>query len=206
MKTKRIFDYFASLAGVIVLSPLLLMIAVFIKLDSVGSVFYRSKRIGKGGRIIRVLKFRTMVEEAEHLGPPVTYAGDHRITRFGKILRKTKLDEIPQLFNVINGDMSLVGPRAEDPKFARYFEGKYQPLLSVQPGMTGMSWVKLKHFHEERIDAGSNWEKHYVEVSLPRKLEMDLLYVNNKSLLLDVCLIIQTVAGLLKNFIHPSKG
>ncbi|MFC1888601.1 sugar transferase, partial [Thermodesulfobacteriota bacterium] len=120
-----------------------------------------------------------------------------RILRVGGFLRDSKLDELPQLFNVLKGEMSLVGPRAEDPKYRHVFEGERGRVLEMPPGMTGLSWVELRAFHEENIDAGEDWERHYLEISLPRKIEVDLEYVKKYSMFLDLRILFRTFAGLL---------
>ncbi|MEW6441262.1 MAG: sugar transferase [bacterium] len=199
MTVKRLFDLLASALVLVGALPLMATIALLVKLDSPGPILYRGRRIGRGGKEFRILKFRTMVEDAEKKGPPVTYQGDSRITRIGRTLRQTKMDELPQLLNVLKGEMSLVGPRAEDPKYRDLFQGRYGRLLDVPPGMTGLSWVTLKRFHEENIDGGPEWERHYVEISLPRKLEADLQYVCSRSLWLDLKILTRTLSGFLRD-------
>lgn len=198
MWLKRIFDILVSTAMILVALPLLVIISVLIKLDSSGPVIYRGKRMGKGAVVFDILKFRSMISDANKVGPDVTYKYDTRITRVGRLLRKTKLDELPQLFNVLRGEMSLVGPRAEDPKYRPSFEGRYLPVLSLSPGMTGLTWVRMHRFHEENIDPGDDLEKHYIEVSLLRKLEVDLEYVQTRSFWLDIELMLQTVVELVR--------
>jgi lipopolysaccharide/colanic/teichoic acid biosynthesis glycosyltransferase len=196
MDPKRTFDFFMASGGIFVLSPVLAVVALFIKLDSPGPVFYRGNRLGKDARVFRIFKFRTMLDRSEGMGPAVTYHNDPRITRIGRFLRRTKVDELPQLLNVVKGEMSLVGPRAEDPRYLPYYGAKYRKTLSVRPGMTGLSWIRLGHLHEENIEPGSDWETHYVEVSLPRKLEAELDYVESPSVHRDFLLILRTLCGL----------
>ena len=198
MGLKRILDVLVSTAMILLALPLLAVISVLIKLDSPGPVLYRGKRMGKGGTVFDIFKFRSMISDASKVGPEVTYRHDARITRLGGLLRKTKFDELPQLFNVLRGEMSLVGPRAEDPKYRPSFEGRYWPVLSLPPGMTGLSWVRMHHYHEEYIDPGDDQEKHYVEVSLPRKLEVDLEYVQSRSFWMDIVLMLRTLVELIK--------
>ena len=195
---KRIFDFAAALTGLILLSPGIALVSFLIKISSPGPVIYHHRRMGRRGGIFSILKFRTMRADAGEKGPGVTYKGDPRITRIGKFLRDTKLDEIPQLVNVLRGEMSIVGPRAEEPEYRDMFTGKYARILEVPPGMTGPCWVKLREFHEENIDAGDDWRKHYLEVSLPSKLAVDLEYVRNLSFRHDIGLIFRTLGGLLK--------
>ncbi len=197
MSAKRILDLSASAILLACALPVFALAALLIKLDSPGPVFYRAKRLGIGGREFQMLKFRTMVPQADRQGPPVTYLGDPRVTRVGRFLRGTKIDELPQLWNVLKGDMSLVGPRAEDPRYRSAYQGRFRPLLDVPPGMTGLSWVRLRRFHEEKVDPGPEWEKHYTEVSLPRKLEADLEYLRTRSFVGDLRIIAETVVGFL---------
>jgi len=197
MSPKRLLDLSASAVFLACALPVFGIVALLVKLDSPGPVFYRAKRLGKGGREFQMLKFRTMVVGADRQGPPITYLRDPRITRVGRFLRDTKLDEIPQLWNVLKGDMSLVGPRAEDPRYRSAYEGRFRPLLDVPPGMTGLSWVRLRRLHEEKVDPGPNWEKHYTEVSLPSKLEADLEYVQTRSFFGDLRIIAETLVGFL---------
>jgi lipopolysaccharide/colanic/teichoic acid biosynthesis glycosyltransferase/GNAT superfamily N-acetyltransferase len=206
MGSKRIFDFLVASAGILFLSPLFGVVALLIRLDSPGPVFYRSNRLGKDARVFRIFKFRTMVDRPQGMGPAVTYHNDPRITRIGRFLRKAKVDELPQLLNVVKGEMSLVGPRAEDPRYLPYYGTRYRKTLSVPPGMTALSWIKLGHLHEENMRPGPDWETHYVEVSLPRKLEVELDYVDSRSLCRDFCLILRTVGGLVKSFLPLGRG
>lgn len=197
MILKRLLDISVALFGILLTGLPMAVIALLIKLESPGPVIYRSRRMGRYGKVFRIMKFRTMVQGADTTGPGVTYKGDNRITRVGGFLRDSKLDELPQLFNVLKGEMSLVGPRAEDPRYRHVFEGENRRVLEMPPGMTGLSWVELKAFHEENIDAGEDWERHYLEVSLPRKIEVDLKYVKTYSTLLDLQILFRTFAGLM---------
>jgi len=197
MALKRIFDFTGALLSLLLALPVLGIVSLLIMISSPGPVLYRGRRMGKGGKEFQILKFRTMVADADRRGPAVTYRGDSRITRVGRFLRDKKLDELPQLFNVLKGEMSLVGPRAEDPKYRKAYEGRYSRLLEMPPGMTGLSWVRLKQYHEENVDPGAEWEKHYTEESLPRKLEADLDYVLHRSLWLDLKILVQTLIGFL---------
>ena len=133
---RRLLDLVASLAGLTLLSPLFVFIALLIALDSPGPVFYRGQRVGRHGRLFRLYKFRSMVISADKQGPGITAAGDARITRVGRFLRRAKLDELPQLINVLLGDMSLVGPRPEDPRYVAFYTPEQRRVLSVRPGIT----------------------------------------------------------------------
>ena len=136
MSTKRLLDFSAACCGLILLSPLFLIIAILIKLDSPGSVFFRQKRVGLRFKPFSIFKFRTMVTDAEKRGAQVSSGDDPRITRVGRFLRKYKVDELPQLLNVVAGDMSLVGPRPEVPRYVEHFRKEYEEILQVKPGIT----------------------------------------------------------------------
>ncbi len=191
---KRLFDLFASLLGLVVLSPLLFFVAVLVKLDSPGPVFYRGWRVGKGGRPLRIVKFRTMVADAGARGPGITAGDDLRVTRLGRVLRKTKIDELPQLINVVRGEMSLVGPRPEDPAYVSLYTPEQRKILSVSPGIT--SPASLRYRHEEALMKEDNWEKVYVELILPHKLKIELDYIDRRTFLTDVALIFRTFLEL----------
>lgn len=195
---KRIFDVFVSFFGLIIFSPLFLIISILIKLDSPGPVFYRGERVGQFGKIFKIFKFRTMVKEAEELGGPSTAADDPRLTKFGKFLRKYKLDELPQLINILKGEMSLVGPRPEVKMYIdMLLEKEREQILSLKPGMTDLA--SLWDFHEEEILKGSpDPEKTYMEKIRPKKIELQLEYVKNRSFLLDLKIIFKTLIKLFK--------
>ena len=190
---KRIFDFLTSFLGLILVSPLLLIIAVLIKLDSPGPVFYRGERVGQHGKIFRIFKFRTMVENAEELGGPSTAGDDPRLTKIGKFLKKYQLDELPQLINVLKGEMSLVGPRPEVKMYVDMMtDEERKTILSVRPGMTDLA--SLWDFHEGEILKGSpDPEKTYMEKIRPTKIKLQLEYVKNRSFLLDLKIIFKTI-------------
>lgn len=196
MILKRIVDVIASLVGLVVLAPLFIIIAIAIRLGSSGPIFHRAKRVGKDGREFRLYKFRTMVNNADKQGPGITAAGDNRITRVGRILRRAKLDELPQLINVLRGEMSLVGPRPEDPRYVALYDERQRTVLSVHPGITSLASVEYRN--EEKILQGSDWEKLYIEKVMPDKLTLDLQYVENQSLWLDIKIISKTLLSLFK--------
>jgi len=193
---KRIFDFLVSLFGLIIFSPLFLIIAVLIKLDSEGPVFYRGERVGKDGKPFKIFKFRTMVKDAEKLGGPSTSADDPRLTKLGKVLRKYKVDELPQLINVLKGEMSLVGPRPEVPsEVETYNEETKKIILSVKPGMTDLA--TLANLHEEEILKGSE-DPHqtYRKLLKPQKLKLAVEYVKKRSFWLDLVIILKTIKSL----------
>ena len=189
----RLLDSVASLAGLIILCPILLVVALLIKLDSPGPVFYKAERVGKGGRLFRLFKFRSMVTDADRRGPGITTTGDQRVTRVGRWLRKTKVDELPQLINVLRGEMSLVGPRPEDPRYVALYTPEQRQILTVRPGIT--SPASLEYRHEEQLLSGSEWEHTYTEQIMPHKIEIELDYLLNRSPRSDLLVILQTVLG-----------
>jgi len=192
---KRALDLVISILGLLLLSPLLLVLALWIKLDSRGPVLYRGKRVGKDGRSFLMYKFRTMVMGAEKRGPAVTYRGDPRITPAGRFLRKTKLDELPQLLNVLRGEMSLVGPRPEDPSYVGFYTPEQRQVLSVKPGITGPT--QLEYRDEASMLQGEGVDEEYVTRLMPEKLKLDLEYVGTRSLLLDLKILWRTATTLL---------
>jgi lipopolysaccharide/colanic/teichoic acid biosynthesis glycosyltransferase len=196
MAVKRIIDLTAAVLGIILALPLMLVVAILIKVFSPGPLLHRGPRMGRGGQVFHILKFRTMVVGADKAGVGVTYKGDQRITGIGRVLRTSKLDELPQLFNVLAGQMSLVGSRAEDPRFREIYQDHFPEILELPPGLTSLSWVRMRELDEEKIDPGDDWEKHYREIALPRKLEVDLEYVRRRSIWLDLKIIALTAAAL----------
>jgi lipopolysaccharide/colanic/teichoic acid biosynthesis glycosyltransferase len=192
---KRLLDIVVSLVGLICLFPLWLLVAVLIKLDSPGPVFFKQKRMGKGFRPFQILKFRTMTHNAERAGGLITFARDPRVTRIGRVLRKTKIDEIPQLINVLKGEMSLVGPRPEVPRYVQAFQKEYEEILKVRPGMTDLA--SLKYRNEEAILGQSdNPEEEYIKHVLPDKIRLAKEYVQHSSFLFDLSLILKTMFKL----------
>ena len=189
---KRIFDLFFSILGLILLLPFFLIIAILIKLDSKGTIFYLQERIGKNGIPFKIFKFRTMVEDADKKGLLSLGKKDNRITRVGRFLRKTKFDELPQLINVLKGDMSFVGPRPEVKKYTDLYTDKQRKILEVRPGIT--DYASLKYIDEEQILGNSiNPEKTYIEKIMPDKIDINLEYLQNRNLLQDIKLIFETV-------------
>jgi len=192
---KRALDLVISIPGLILLSPLLLLLALWIKLDSRGPVLYRGKRVGIHGWPFLMYKFRTMVMGAEQRGPAVTYRDDPRITKAGRFLRRAKLDELPQLLNVIRGEMSLVGPRPEDPSYVALYTSEQRQVVTVKPGITGPT--QLEYRDEASMLHGESVDEEYVTRIMPEKLKLDLEYVRTRSLLLDLKILWRTATTLL---------
>jgi lipopolysaccharide/colanic/teichoic acid biosynthesis glycosyltransferase len=186
--TLRLFDFAAALFLLVLLVPVLTLIAVAIVVDSRGPVLYGCTRVGRYGRTFRMLKFRKMKVDAE--GPPLTVGSDERFTRFGRLLARTKLDELPQLWNVVRGEMSLVGPRPEDTAFVTLFQDDYAEIVTVPPGITGLS--QLAFAREGQLLAPENVHGDYVERLLPQKIGIDRLYARRRSLLLNLQILIWT--------------
>jgi lipopolysaccharide/colanic/teichoic acid biosynthesis glycosyltransferase len=189
---KRLYDIVFSFGGLVVLSPLFLLIAVLIKAADDGEVFYRQLRIGFLGRPFRICKFRTMVAAAEQAGPCVTKAGDARITWIGRILRKTKLDELPQLWNVLKGEMSLVGPRPEVPRYVEHYTPEQREILRCRPGITDLASLYFRD-EEALLGNAANLEEFYFQHCIPRKLRLNQEYAARANLLSDTWIIIQTL-------------
>jgi len=194
---KRLFDLIFSSIGLIVFSPLLLILAVCIKREDSGQVFYLANRVGRDGRLFRMFKLRTMVVNADKIGGPSTSDDDSRITKVGKYIRKLKLDEIPQLINVFKGEMSFVGPRPEVPFYVNMFTEEEKKILSVKPGIT--DWASLWNCDEGAILAGSlDPEKTYMEKIRPEKIRLQLKYVNEHSFFTDVWIVFLTILKIIK--------
>lgn len=193
-RIRRLLDITVSATGLIVLSPLFLLIGLWIKTDSPGPMFYLATRVGKNGELFRLFKFRSMAVGADRQGPGITGAGDTRVTHAGRFLRRTKLDELPQLINVLRGEMSLVGPRPEDPRYVAFYTPEQRRVLTVRPGIT--SAASLAYRHEEDMLAGADWETVYRTNVLPDKLATDIAYLARRTLASDLKLIIRTVAAL----------
>jgi lipopolysaccharide/colanic/teichoic acid biosynthesis glycosyltransferase len=189
---KRVFDIAFSSAGLIALSPILLLAAVLVKITSAGPVFFKQERMGRGFRPFRIIKFRTMVVDAPAMGGQLTAGRDPRITTVGRLLRATKVDELPQLFNVLRGDMSFVGPRPEVPKYVDQFRSDYEELLSVRPGITDIASLKYRH-ESELLGDSDDPELLYEQQILPDKIALGKQYIRQQSLGLDVRLICRTV-------------
>lgn len=191
MMLKRLFDICASTAGLFFLSPLYIILGLAVKLSSPGPIFYQAARVGRHGNLFKLLKFRSMVANADKLGPGVTGAGDSRITPIGRFLRNTKLDELPQLVNVLLGDMSIVGPRPEDPRYVALYTDDQRRVLDVRPGITSPASIAFRR--EEAMLTGDDWESYYIEHIIPAKLALDLPYAQNPTVIADVRLIFATL-------------
>jgi lipopolysaccharide/colanic/teichoic acid biosynthesis glycosyltransferase len=192
---KRIFDVVSSLIGLLLIWPLLVVLGIWVKLDSAGPVFYRGVRAGKSGKPFRIFKLRTMVVNADQIGGAETPNDDPRITRSGNFLRHYKLDELPQLINVLKGDMSVVGPRPEVMDEVLRYNEEQQQLLHVQPGIT--DWASIKFRHEgEILRSSSDPNRTYHEKIQPEKIRLGLQYVRSRSLLVDLKIICRTLIVL----------
>lgn len=194
---KRFFDIVASALGLIVLSPLLLVVAIWVKLDSEGSVFFRQVRVGRYNKDFRIFKFRSMRVGSDK-GSQVTIGGrDPRVTRSGYFIRKFKIDELPQLINVLVGDMSLVGPRPEVRHYVDYWTPEQMRVLDVRPGITDPASIRFRN-ENELLAKAKNPEKYYVEVIMPQKIKLYLEYVNQASFWYDLKLILQTFKVIIR--------
>jgi lipopolysaccharide/colanic/teichoic acid biosynthesis glycosyltransferase len=188
---KRLFDILVATTGLILLSPLFLVIGLAIKVHDAGPILYRAVRVGRDGRLFQLFKFRTMIVGADCQGPAITSNCDMRITSIGRWLRRTKLDELPQLFNVLIGDMSLVGPRPEDPRYVALYTLEQQCVLRVCPGIT--SAASIVYRNEEQVLSGADWERMYRDEVMPAKLAIDLQYLSQRTLMTDIALILRTL-------------
>jgi lipopolysaccharide/colanic/teichoic acid biosynthesis glycosyltransferase len=193
---KRLFDVMTSAVGLVVLAPVLVVVGALIKLDSPGPAFFLQERVGRAGRRFRLWKLRTMVRGAESRGAPITRRGDPRVTRIGAKLRKTKIDELPQLWNVLRGDMSLVGPRPELPQYVDRFPEEFNQILSIRPGITDEASLAFRD-EEEILAAAPDFEQEYVDRILPEKLEIARDYVNDMSFSRDLRILQRTMWRLM---------
>lgn len=189
---KRIFDIICSAAGIILLSPILLLLWLSVKLESKGPAIFKQVRVGRNNKDFRLFKFRSMYVNAESKGQLTVGMRDPRITRTGYYLRKYKLDELPQLFNVLNGDMSLVGPRPEVRKYVNYYTAEQMRVLTVRPGVT--DYASIRFFNEnELLDKAENPEQYYIDHIMPEKLRLNLEYLDQKGFFKDIGLIFKTL-------------
>jgi lipopolysaccharide/colanic/teichoic acid biosynthesis glycosyltransferase len=197
-RAERLVDLVLAGLLLVLFLPVLLLLALAIRVDSPGPVLHRATRIGLGGRPFSLYKFRTMIDGAAGQGPHITAARDPRVTRVGRVLRRTKVDEFPQLWNVLRGDMRLVGPRPEDPRFVALYAPDEQLVLSVCPGLTGPS--QLTFFDEEAMlaSASRDPETTYVRDILPRKLAIDLEYARQHDLGTDLVILVRTLRVVLR--------
>jgi lipopolysaccharide/colanic/teichoic acid biosynthesis glycosyltransferase len=192
--SQRIVDILAAAAGLLLLTPVFLVIGAAVKLGDGGPVFYRTKRVGRDGKLFPIYKFRSMVQGADAMGGGLTVRGDRRVTRAGRLLRAYKLDELPQLLNVLRGDMSLVGARPEDPGFVARYTPEQREILRYRPGIT--SPASLHYKNEEELLGGGETETLYLEKILPHKLSMDLAYLTRRTVRSDLVVILRTFGGI----------
>jgi lipopolysaccharide/colanic/teichoic acid biosynthesis glycosyltransferase len=193
--TKRLFDLCWTIPGLLVLWPAFLVIAVLIKLDDGGAVFFRQLRVGRYGRTFRVWKFRTMIARAEQCGGPLTVGDDPRLTRVGRWLRHSKLDELPQLFNVLAGQMSLVGPRPEVPHYVALYTPDQRRVLDLVPGITDPASIVYRD-ESALLGQAPDWERQYVEVIMPEKIRLNLAYAARATQWKDFLVVVVTVLSL----------
>jgi len=193
---KRALDVLASVVALVLAAPLLVAVALLVKLTSSGPVLYRVRRVGKDGVPFELLKFRSMREDAARMGSGITRKDDERVTGVGRFLRRFKIDELPQFINVLKGEMSLVGPRPEDPRYVDLYSPAQRRVLTVKPGVT--SAASIEYRNEEQHLAGDDWEERYVDVIMPKKLAIDLEYLGRPSLLQDVRILGRTVLALFR--------
>lgn len=192
---KRLIDIVASALGLLFLAPVFVLVAGLIRLDSAGPIYFRQERMGRGFRPFRIYKFRTMVPDAPARGGTLTCGrSDPRITRVGRWLRRSKLDELPQLINVLRGEMSLVGPRPEVRRFVEMFADDYAEILTVRPGITDPASLKFRH-EAELLEGLPDPEAEYVARLLPEKMSLARHYVRNRSILGDLSIIVRTLTG-----------
>ncbi len=194
---KRMFDILFSLIGLVIFLPLMAILSILIKKEDRGPVLYRGKRVGRDGNLFGMLKFRTMVMNAEKLGGPSTSDDDPRITKAGKSLRKFKLDELPQLINVLKGEMSFVGPRPEVPMEVKTYNDEEKRILTVKPGITDYASLTF-HNEGEILKGGSDPHQAYREKIRPEKLKLALKYVEKQSFWVDLKIILETIKTLVK--------
>ena len=192
---KRTFDFVVALLGLLLLFPLWVVVALSIRMDSPGPVFFRQERIGRGLRPFLIVKFRTMMRDAPRQGGSITFGNDPRITRVGRILRKTKIDELPQLINVLKGEMSLVGPRPEVRPYVELFRQEYEDILKVRPGITDLASLRYRN-EAEVLGQSQNPEEEYVRRILPEKIRLAKEYLQGASLAVDLALIFKTLLKL----------
>jgi lipopolysaccharide/colanic/teichoic acid biosynthesis glycosyltransferase len=200
---KQLFDVIGATCALILLAPLLVVLGILVKVTSRGSVFFRQERVGKNGKVFSLVKFRSMSPVAHEKALPITASGDPRITTFGALLRRYKLDELPQLWNVLKGEMSFVGPRPELPTYVAIYPGRERNTLSVRPGITDPASIAFRH-EEELLGSVADPEEFYRNTVLPHKLSMNLEYVEQMSFTLDVRLILRTLRSVLQS--SPDKG
>ena len=195
---KRAMDIAISGCALLVIWPVLLLIALAIKIDDPGPVFYRQVRVGKDGKEFRIYKFRTMIVDADKKGLAITVGRDNRITRMGRLLRKTKLDELAQLINVFTGEMSFVGPRPEVPKYVNMYTPYQRQVLLVRPGITDYASIAYRN-ENDMLEGADDPERMYIDVIMPDKIELNMKYLREISPLADIRLIFSTIIAVIKD-------
>lgn len=195
MFLKRLFDIVASFCGIVILFPLIVIVSILIKLTSKGPVLFKQVRVTKNGRLFKIYKFRTMRENSEG-NKQITVGNDNRIIGIGHILRKTKLDELPQLFNVLKGEMSLVGPRPEVPKYVELYTEEQREILKVSAGITDYASIYFSN-ESELLGEAENPEEFYIKKIMPYKIELNKKYIKEIGIVTDIKLIILTILKIL---------
>jgi lipopolysaccharide/colanic/teichoic acid biosynthesis glycosyltransferase len=189
---KRMFDITIALAGLLLVSPFMVVVGLLVKADSEGPIFFRQERIGKGFRPFHIYKFRTMAQDASHRGGEITFGDDPRITRVGRFLRKSKIDELPQLINVLKGEMSLVGPRPEVRRYVQLFREDYNQILRVRPGITDLASLRYRN-EATLLGQSPDPEQEYLKRILPDKINLAKEYVERSSFFFDLSVILKTL-------------
>jgi len=201
MTAKRIFDLIFTVPGLIVLLPFFVLIALWIKLDSKGPVFYRQERVGRYGETFKIYKFRTMVKNADKIGGAITIGDDPRITKVGRFLRKYKIDELPQLINVLKGEMSLVGPRPEVSKYVNLYTSEQREVLNLMPGITDPASIKYRNENillaasRDTYEASYDPEQVYIQEIMPDKIRINLEYASRATIFTDFKVVVKTIFG-----------
>ncbi len=198
---KRIFDIFFSFALLIILSPIFIILAVLIKIDSKGPIFFKQERVTEYGKIFKILKFRTMFQDLDKAGSLITTSNDLRITKIGKLIRKCRLDEIPQLINILKGEMSFIGTRPEVKKYVDEYTDEMKATLLMKAGLTSLASIKYKDegiIIEKYLAEGKTIDDIYINKIMPEKMKYNLEYIEKFSLLKDLKLILNTVFSVLK--------
>ena len=193
---KRLFDLSGTILGLILLAPVLVVVAVLVKLEDHGPVFFRQMRVGRGGCTFRVWKFRTMIPDAERRGGTLTIGADPRTTRVGRWLRHAKVDELPQLFNVLAGDMSLVGPRPEVPRYVALYSADQRRVLELIPGITDPASIKYSR-ESDLLARAPDPERYYTAIVMPDKIRINLNYAAQASRWTDLKVVLDTLGHLL---------
>jgi len=201
---KRLLDIVVSFIGLWLLALITPFVALAITLDSKGPIFYRGVRVGRNGKLFKIFKFRTMIAGADRCGPKLTYRNDPRITGIGAILRRLKIDELPQLINVFLGQMSMVGPRPEDPQYVSHYTKGQRAILSVKPGITGPAQIHYVDI-ESHMDP-SKFNKQYIDEIIPEKFRFNILYIQNRSLSLDLKILWRTFLSLFRSEINRVRN